>query len=320
MTKMLITGGAGFIGTNFVKHIVKKYDYDLVVLDKLTYAGNINNLWKEIENDDIFFIKGDICDKELVNDLCKDVDIIVHFAAESHVYRSIASPKEFINTNVIGTYTLLEAAREYDIRFHHISTDEVFGELGKKGYFNESTPYNPHSPYSASKASSDHLVRAYHDTYGVRTTISNCSNNYGPYQYPEKLIPLFITNLIDGKKLPVYGTGLNVRDWIHVQDHVEAVDLIIHEGKIGETYCVGGDAERTNMDITKDLLNLFNEEYDKIKYVKDRKGHDFRYAIDSSKMKKELKWKPRIEFSEGMQDNVIWYIENNEWWRDLKDE
>jgi len=320
MTKMLITGGAGFIGTNFVKHIVKKYDYDLVVLDKLTYAGNINNLWKEIENDDIFFIKGDICDKELVNDLCKDVDIIVHFAAESHVDRSIASPKEFINTNVIGTYTLLEAARKYDIRFHHISTDEVFGELGKKGYFNESTPYNPHSPYSASKASSDHLVRAYHDTYGVRTTISNCSNNYGPYQYPEKLIPLFITNLIDGKKLPVYGTGLNVRDWIHVQDHVEAVDLIIHEGKIGETYCVGGDAERTNMDITKDLLNLFNEEYDKIKYVKDRKGHDFRYAIDSSKMKKELKWKPRIEFSEGMQDNVIWYIENNEWWRDLKDE
>ncbi|MFT4303212.1 MAG: dTDP-glucose 4,6-dehydratase [Candidatus Woesearchaeota archaeon] len=318
--KILVTGGCGFIGSNFILQILKKYPkYHIINLDKLTYSGNKNNL-KEIEkNPNYKFVKGDICDKKLVNKLVKKVDTIVHFAAESHVDRSILHADEFIKTNINGTHILLEAARRNgNKRFHHISTDEVFGALGKTGKFNENTPYNPHSPYSASKAASDHLVKAYYNTYGLPITISNCSNNYGPYQFPEKLIPLFVTNLIDNKKVPVYGKGLNVRDWVHVHDHNEAIDLILHKGKIGETYCIGGDAEKTNIEITKNILRLFHKGEDLIEYVEDRKGHDFRYAIDFSKIKKELGWSPKHSFKQGLKETVQWYIKNENWWRPLK--
>jgi len=319
--KLLVTGGAGFIGSNFVRHILKKYpDYQIINLDLLTYAGNLENLKDIEENKNYKFTKGDIADKDLVNGLVKDVDIIVNFAAESHVDRSILDSASFIHTNVIGTHTLLEAARNNGMkRFHHVSTDEVYGHLGPNDPpFNEKTPYAPRSPYSASKAAADHLVNAYFSTYNLPTTISNCSNNYGPYQFPEKLHGLFITNLIEGKKVPVYGDGRQVRDWLYVEDHCEAIDLIIHKGKIGETYCVGGNCEKPNIEITKKMLELLGKGEEMIEYVKDRPGHDRRYAIDFSKIKRDLGWEPRTNFDEGMKKTVEWYKNNQDWWREIK--
>jgi len=321
--RMLVTGGAGFIGSNFIHYILKKYsDYKIVNLDLLTYAGNLENL-KDVENDPNYeFVKGDIADNNLVNNLVKNVDIIINFAAESHVDRSISDSKAFIRTNIMGTHVLLEAARQHgNIRFHHISTDEVFGSLGPKDApFNENTPYDPSSPYSASKAASDHLARAYFHAYNLPITISNCSNNYGPYQFPEKLIPLFITNLIEGKKVPLYGDGMNIRDWLFTEDHCEAIDLIVHKGKIGETYCVGGNSEKTNLEIAQTLIKLIlgSEASKRIEFVKDRPGHDRRYAINFSKIKNELGWEPKITFNEGIQKTVDWYKKNRDWWTKIK--
>ncbi|HLM83975.1 MAG TPA: dTDP-glucose 4,6-dehydratase [Candidatus Bathyarchaeia archaeon] len=319
--KFLVTGGAGFIGSNFIRYIFKKYpDYEIVNLDLLTYAGNLENL-KDIEgNKNYKFMRGDIVDKELVNDLAKDVDVIVNFAAESHVDRSILDSSDFIRTNVLGTHNLLEAAKNNGLkRFHHISTDEVFGHLRPNDpAFNENTPYAPRSPYSASKAASDHLVRAYFHTFGLPVTISNCSNNYGPFHFPEKLIPLAITNLMEEKKIPVYGDGLQVRDWLFVEDHCEAIDLITQKGKIGETYCIGGNSEKANIEIARKILGLLGKGEEMIEYVKDRPGHDRRYAIDFSKIKRELDWEPRTSFEDGMKKTVEWYEENECWWRDVK--
>jgi dTDP-glucose 4,6-dehydratase len=318
--KILVTGGCGFIGSNFILHILKKYpNYQIVNLDKLTYAGNKANL-VSVENDSRYeFVHGDICDPVVVDECMKKVDAVVHFAAESHVDRSILFASEFVRTNVLGTQVLLESAlKNGKKRFHHVSTDEVFGELDSTGKFSESTPYNPRSPYSASKAGADHLARAYFATYGLPITISNCSNNYGPYHFPEKLIPLFVTNLIDKKKVPVYGAGLNVRDWLHVEDHCKAIDLILHKGKLGETYCIGGDSEMTNLEITNKILTLFGFGDEMIEHVEDRKGHDFRYAIDFSKLKKELGWAPEHTFDSGLKETVDWYRQNESWWRPLK--
>ncbi len=319
--KLLVTGGAGFIGSNFIRYIFKKYPhYKIINLDLLTYAGNLENLKDIEENKNYRFVKGDIADKDLVNKLVKDCDIIVNFAAESHVDRSILDSSDFIRTNIVGTHNLLEAARENGLkRFHHISTDEVFGHLGPNDPpFDENTPYAPRSPYSASKAASDHLVRAYFHTYNLPVTISNCSNNYGPYQFPEKLHGLFITNLLEGKKVPIYGDGLQVRDWLFVEDHCEAVELIIHKGKIGETYCIGGNCEKPNIEIAKKILELLNRGEEMIEYVKDRPGHDRRYAINFTKIKNELGWKPRTSFEIGMRKTVEWYKENENWWRNIK--
>ncbi|MFH0948415.1 MAG: dTDP-glucose 4,6-dehydratase [Elusimicrobiota bacterium] len=319
---ILITGGCGFIGSNFILYILKKYpNYEIINLDKLTYAGNKKNLFSIEKNPRYKFVKGDICDGQLVNSLMKSVDAVVHFAAESHVDRSILHSDEFVKTNVLGTQVLLDAAVKCGKkRFHHISTDEVFGELGKTGKFSEKTPYNPRSPYSASKAAADHLVRAYFYTYGLPVTISNCSNNYGPLQFPEKLIPLFITNLIEGKKVPVYGKGQNIRDWIHVDDHNEGVDLILHKGKIGQTYCLGGPkgSEIKNIDITRFILKEFGKDSEMMEFVADRKGHDFRYAIDFTKIKKELGWYPKHTFEEGLKETIAWYKNNEKWWKPLK--
>jgi dTDP-glucose 4,6-dehydratase len=319
--KLLITGGAGFIGSNFVRYILNKYpDYQVVNFDLLTYAGNLENLKDVEKNPNYKFVKGDIADKELANNLVKDVDIIVNFAAESHVDRSILDSAAFIHTNVVGTHNLLEAAKNNGgKRFHHVSTDEVYGHLGPNDPpFNEKTPYAPRSPYSASKAAADHLVNAYFSTYNLPVTISNCSNNYGPFQFPEKLHGLFITNLIEGKKVPVYGDGMQVRDWLYVEDHCEAIDTIIHKGKIGETYCVGGNCEKPNIEITKKMLELLGKGEEMIEYVKDRPGHDRRYAIDFSKIKSELGWEPKTNFDEGMKKTVEWYKKNEDWWREIK--
>jgi dTDP-glucose 4,6-dehydratase len=318
--KLLVTGGCGFIGSNFIHYIIKKYpNYKIINLDLLTYAGNLENL-KAIENNRNYkFVKGNIADKKLVDSLVKNCDIIVHFAAESHVDRSIMDASAFIRTNVIGTHVLLEAARKYKKRFHHVSTDEVFGSLGSKDQpFNEKTAYDPKSPYSASKAASDHLVRAYFNTYKLPVTISNCSNNYGSYHFPEKVIPLFITNLIEGKKIPLYGDGLNIRDWLYVEDHCEAIDMIIHKGKIGETYCIGGNCEISNKDMTYKILNLMKQSKKMIEFVKDRPGHDRRYAIDFSKIKKELGWKPRTSFEKGLKKTIEWFRNNEPWWKNIK--
>ncbi|TAK96426.1 dTDP-glucose 4,6-dehydratase [Patescibacteria group bacterium] len=319
--KLLITGGAGFIGSNFIRYLLEKYPTDQVInLDALTYAGNLANL-KDIEkNPNYRFVKGDITNKKLVSELIAELDVVVHLAAESHVDRSIMDPEAFLKTNILGTHTLLEAARENGLkRFHHVSTDEVFGSLGPNDpAFNETTPYDPRSPYSASKAASDHLVRAYFHTYGLPVTISNCSNNYGPYMFPEKLMPLFITNLLEGKKVPLYGDGLNVRDWLWVEDHCAAIDLIVRQGKIGETYCIGGNSEKTNKEITYKILELMDKGEEAIEFVKDRPGHDRRYAIDFSKIKNELGWEPRVTFAEGMQRMAEWYRNNEAWWRDIK--
>ena len=319
--KLLVTGGAGFIGSNFVHHILDTYkDYEVTTLDVLTYAGNLENL-KKFEHDPRHrFIKGGITDRELVDGLVAECDMVVHFAAESHVDRSILEPSVFIETNVLGTQVLLEAARKYHKRFHHVSTDEVYGALGPHDEpFNERTSYDPRSPYSASKAASDHLVQAYFHTYGLPITLSNCSNNYGPYHFPEKLIPLAITNLIEGKKVPVYGDGLQVRDWLHVKDHCRAIDMIIHNGRIGETYCVGGDGERENIWIVKKLLEVMGQEEEMIEYVKDRPGHDRRYAINHEKITRELGWKPEITLEEGLRDTARWFQENKVWWQSVKD-
>lgn len=319
--RLLITGGAGFIGSNFIHHILKKYpDYEIINLDGLTYAGNLENL-KELENDPRYtFVKGDICNKELAEELVAKVDVVVHFAAESHVDRSIMDSEAFVRTNVIGTHILLEAARKAgNKRFHHVSTDEVFGSLQPEDApFSETTPYDPRSPYSASKAGSDHLVRAYFHTHDLPITISNCSNNYGPYHFPEKLIPLVITNLIEGKEIPIYGDGLQVRDWLYVEDHCKAIDLIIHKGRIGETYCVGGNGEKPNLEIAKAILKLLGKDESSIKYVQDRKGHDRRYAIDFSKLKNELGWEPQVTFEEGLQKTVAWFQNNESWWKNVK--
>jgi dTDP-glucose 4,6-dehydratase len=320
MKSILVTGGSGFMGSSFVRYILDKYDCKVANLDILTYAGNKENLRSVERNRNYKFYKGDICDTKLVSRIVeKDkTDTIVHFAAESHVDRSIDNSSVFIRTNVQGTHSLLEVARKHRLRFHHISTDEVFGALGSKGKFNEKTPYDPRSPYSASKAASDHLVRAYFHTHNVAATISNSSNNYGHYQYPEKLIPLAVTNLIEGKKIPIYGRGLNVRDWLYVEDHSMAIDTILNKGKIGETYCLGGNSERRNIDIARAILKEFGLGDDQINYVADRPGHDFRYSIDFSKIRKELGWKPEKIFEQGLRRTVRWYRENRQWWGKLK--
>ena len=318
--KLLVTGGAGFIGSNFIHHILSTYpDYQVINLDVLTYAGNLENLKRWEGNARYRFVKGNITDADVVEPLVAECDIIVHFAAESHVDRSIMNPGIFLETNVRGTYVLLEAARKHSKRFHHVSTDEVFGALGSDDKpFDEHTPYDPRSPYSASKAASDHLVRAYFHTYGLPITISNCSNNYGPYHFPEKLIPLAITNLIEGGKVPVYGDGLQVRDWLYVEDHCKAIDLIIHQGKIGETYCVGGGNQPTNLIVIQKVCALLGRDDSEIKFVKDRPGHDRRYAMNYGKIKRDLGWQPTVTLEEGLAKTVEWYRKNEQWWKILK--
>ena len=320
--KLLVTGGAGFIGSNFILYWLKKYPNDQVVnFDALTYAGNLDNL-KSIEIlENYKFIQGDIADEKIISELFEKEkpELVVHFAAESHVDRSINDPDIFIKTNVLGTHNLLRSALKNKVRFHHVSTDEVFGSLKKDDpAFNENTPYDPRSPYSASKASSDHLVRAYFHTFGLPITISNCSNNYGAFQFPEKLIPLFITNLMEGKKIPLYGDGMAVRDWLYVEDHCRAIDTVIQKGKIGETYCIGGNVEKTNKEIAYKILELLGKDEEAIEFVADRLGHDLRYAISATKIKNELDWESTVSFEEGMQATVQWYQNNEEWWKKLK--
>ena len=335
MKSILVTGGAGFIGSNFVPYMVEKYpDYKIINLDKLTYAGNLDNLKECANAANYVFVKGDICDRALVEKLFNDNDIrgVVHFAAESHVDNSITGPQAFIETNVLGTFTLLDVARNYwmnaphqfkngyeGCRFHHISTDEVYGALGDTGYFTEKTPYDPSSPYSSSKASSDMIVRAYHRTYGMNVTVSNCSNNYGPKQHPEKLIPKIISNALSGKNIPIYGDGKNVRDWLYVLDHCKAIDLIFHNGKNGETYNIGGHNEKNNLEIVDAICAILDKKRpqsngkpykDLVIFVKDRPGHDKRYAIDASKLSSDLGWKADENFASGIIKTVEWYLQN----------
>ena len=331
MHNILITGGAGFIGSHVVRLFVNKYpEYNIINLDALTYAGNLANL-KDVEGKPNYtFVKANICDFEAICQVFEKyaIDGVIHLAAESHVDRSIKDPFTFARTNVMGTLSLLQAAKHYwagdmeDKRFYHISTDEVYGSLELDGtFFTETTPYSPHSPYSASKASSDHFVRAFHDTYGLPTLVTNCSNNYGPYQFPEKLIPLFINNICNGKPLPVYGKGENVRDWLYVEDHARAIDLIFHQGQVGETYNIGGFNEWKNIDIVKVLIRTVDRLLGRpegtsdhlITYVTDRAGHDLRYAIDSTKLKQELGWEPSLQFEEGIEKTVRWYLDNRNW-------
>ncbi len=322
--KLLVTGGSGFIGSNFIHYWFTNHPQDQVVnLDKLTYAGNPESLTDIEKNPNYTFIKGDIGNAQDVKKALSGVDTVVNFAAESHVDRSILDPAPFIMTNVVGTQVLLNAALEAGVkRFHHVSTDEVFGTLTleSKDRFSEETKYNPHSPYAASKAASDHLVRAYFDTYKLPITITNCSNNFGPYQFPEKLMSLSITNLLEGKTVPVYGDGLYVRDWLYVEDHASAIDLVLQKGKVGETYCIGVDSDIPNIEVVKKILKSLGEDEAKIEYVKDRPGHDRRYAINSTKIKKELGWKAKYNFDSGLALTVNWYKENKDWWKKLKDQ
>lgn len=318
--RLLVTGGAGFIGANYVQYVLNTHSTDEVfVLDKLTYAGNLENLKIVEKNPRLKFVRGDICDEGLVNLIVSKVDIVVHFAAETHVDRSIMDAADFVRTNVVGTQVLLDACRKNgNIRFHHVSTDEVYGSLGPSGAFNEQTPYDPRSPYSASKAGSDYMVQAALHTHKLPITISNCSNNYGPYQFPEKVIPLFITNLLEGKRVPLYGDGMNVRDWIYVEDHCKGVDHVVRNGKIGETYCFGGRSERANAELTMTILFEMGFGKDMIDFVKDRPGHDRRYAIDPSKAEGEFGWKPETPFLHGLRKTIHWYKTNDAWWKNVK--
>ncbi|MBO7254384.1 MAG: dTDP-glucose 4,6-dehydratase [Clostridia bacterium] len=321
---IIVTGGAGFIGSNFIFHMIKKYSqYRIICLDKLTYAGNLSTLESVIENPNFRFVKADICDREAVYNLFEEEkpNVVVNFAAESHVDRSIEAPDVFLKTNIIGTSVLLDACRKYGIdRYHQVSTDEVYGDLPldqPELFFTESTPLHTSSPYSSSKASADLLVLAYYRTYGLPVTISRCSNNYGPYHFPEKLIPLMIVNALKDKPLPVYGEGKNVRDWLYVEDHCKAIDLIIHKGKVGEVYNVGGHNEKQNIEIVKIICKELNKPESLITYVTDRKGHDLRYAIDPTKIYTELGWLPETKFEDGIKKTIKWYLENVEWWENI---
>ncbi|MBQ7450677.1 dTDP-glucose 4,6-dehydratase [bacterium] len=318
--RILVTGGAGFIGSCFVRHMLKTYpDYKIINLDALTYAGNIENLDDIKDNPNYKFVHGNICDKKLVEQLVHEVDAVINFAAESHVDRSITGPEIFIETNVQGTLNLLQQSKLANIqRFLQVSTDEVYGTLGKTGYFYETTPIAPNSPYSASKASADLLVRAYYETYKMPVLNTRCSNNYGPYQYPEKLIPFFISKLLRGEKVPVYGDGMNVRDWLYVYDHCSAIDTVLHKGKIGEVYNIGGHNEKTNMEITKIILSEMGKDESSIEFVKDRLGHDRRYAISNDKITAELGWEPSITFEEGIKLTINWYLNNQDWIKSIE--
>ncbi|MEK4457948.1 MULTISPECIES: dTDP-glucose 4,6-dehydratase [Paenibacillus] len=315
--KLLVTGGAGFIGSNFVLYMLKHHpDYEIVNIDALTYAGNLENL-KSIENNPKHsFIKIDITDAQAIDQLMQQgIDVVVNFAAESHVDRSILEPEVFVKTNVLGTQVLLDAAKKYNVtKFVQVSTDEVYGSLGETGLFTEETPLQPNSPYSASKAGGDLLVRAYHETFGLPVNITRCSNNYGPYQFPEKLIPLMISRALSDQQLPVYGDGLNIRDWLYVEDHCSAIDLVIHQGKLGEVYNIGGNNERTNVHIVKTVLEELGKPESLISYVQDRPGHDRRYGIDPTKTMNELGWKPKHSFETGIKETIRWYLDNEEWW------
>jgi dTDP-glucose 4,6-dehydratase len=316
--RILVTGGCGFIFSNFIRRMLQKYpDYEIVNLDKLTYCGRIENTLDFKDNKNYKFIKGDICDKKLVEKVMNDVDIVVNGAAETHVDRSILDAGTFVKTDIFGTYTLLEAARKNDVgKFVQISTDETYGSI-RKGSFGEDDPLSPSSPYSASKAGADMLVGSYHRTYGLKTIITRSSNNYGPYQFPEKLLPLFITNLLQNKKVPVYGDGLNVRDWLFVDDNCAAIDLLLHNGKIGETYNIASSDERTNLEMARMLLRLLGKSDDRIQFVEDRKGHDFRYSMKTGKIR-ELDWKPQVSLEVGLRRTVEWYKNNELWWKPLK--
>ncbi|MEH7179431.1 dTDP-glucose 4,6-dehydratase [Neobacillus vireti] len=319
--KLLVTGGAGFIGSNFVRYMVNKYpEYNIVNLDLLTYAGNLENL-KDIENAANYkFVRGDIADREFINGLFKEekFDYVLNFAAESHVDRSITDPGIFVQTNIQGTLALLDAAKTFGVtKYLQVSTDEVYGTLGETGYFTEETPLAANSPYSASKAGADLLVRAYHETFGLPVNITRCSNNYGPFHFPEKLIPLMIINALHDKELPIYGDGLNIRDWLHVEDHCQAIDLVLHKGRNGEVYNVGGNNERTNIEIVKTILNHLNKPESLMKFVTDRPGHDRRYAIDATKLRTELGWSPKYNFETGIEQTINWYLNNREWWENI---
>jgi len=319
--KLLITGGAGFIGSNFVRYMVNKYpNYQIVNLDLLTYAGNLENL-KDIERASNYkFVRGDIADREFVQGLFKEekFDYVLNFAAESHVDRSITDPGIFVQTNIQGTLALLDAAKTFGVtKYLQVSTDEVYGTLGETGYFTEETPLAANSPYSASKAGADLLVRAYHETFNLPVNITRCSNNYGPFHFPEKLIPLMIINALNDKELPIYGDGLNIRDWLHVEDHCQAIDLVLHKGRNGEVYNVGGNNERTNIEIVKTVLKHLNKPESLMKFVKDRPGHDRRYAIDATKLRNELGWSPKYNFETGIEQTINWYLNNQEWWENI---
>ena len=335
MKTYLVTGAAGFIGANYIKYILAKHnDIKVVILDALTYAGNLGTIAKDIDNERCVFIKGDICSRDVVDGLFAEYrfDYVVNFAAESHVDRSIENPQLFLITNILGTQNLLDCARRAwvmgkdeqgyptwrkGVRYHQVSPDEVYGSLGAEGYFTETTPLCPHSPYSASKTSADMVVMAYHDTYKMPVTITRCSNNYGPYHFPEKLIPLIIKNILEGKHLPVYGDGSNVRDWLYVEDHCKAIDLIIHNGRVGEVYNIGGHNEMKNIDIVKIICKELGKPESLITYVTDRKGHDMRYAIDPTKIHNELGWLPETKFADGIKKTIQWYLDNKEWWENI---
>ncbi|WP_292760614.1 dTDP-glucose 4,6-dehydratase [Methanobrevibacter sp.] len=320
MSRILVTGGAGFIGSNFIRYMVNKYsEYEIINLDDLTYCGNLENL-KDIENKDNYsFVKGNICDKAVVDELVEKSDYVINFAAESHVDRSISDPEIFIKSNVLGTQVLLNAAKQYGVeKYIQISTDEVYGSLGKTGYFKETTPLQPNSPYSASKASGDLITRSYGETFGLPINITRCSNNYGPFQFPEKLIPLMISNALEDKKLPVYGDGKNVRDWLHVYDHCQAIDLVLHDGKLGEVYNIGGNNEKQNIEIVKLILSQLDKDESLIEFVTDRLGHDRRYAIDSNKIQNDLGWIPKYSFDVGIEQTIQWYLDNQNWTNQIK--